>query len=96
LIFKEAVNNAVRFSGGTQLSVRITGNSHRMKMVISDDGAGFDLSATGRKLTLGGNGLKNIQHRAEDLKGIWRIETAPGKGTHIVLEFNFRGDQKYH
>jgi signal transduction histidine kinase len=81
LIFKEIINNAAKYSGATTLNVRFSKNHTELTMDISDNGKGFDpRSATS------GNGLPNIQKRAEAMHATLEFLGAPGKGTRIVLE----------
>jgi hypothetical protein len=90
LIFKEAVNNALKYSNCKTLNVNIHFHEHRMELKIDDDGDGFNvdkLQATASK-SLSGNGLKNMQDRAREMKAKFTIESSPGKGTSIFLAFN--------
>ncbi|HRH51246.1 MAG TPA: two-component regulator propeller domain-containing protein [Panacibacter sp.] len=82
LIFKEAVNNAVKYSGCHNLRVAISLQNHQLQMHISDDGKGFD-SSTSKN----GNGLSNMQKRAATHKGILNINSASGEGTEIIVSF---------
>src|SRR4029079_1140497 len=54
LIFKEAVNNALRHSGCSRLEVTIAQENGVFALTIRDDGRGFDPAAAGC-----GNGLTN-------------------------------------
>ncbi len=78
LIFKEALNNSVKYSGCTQISLFITQQGKRLKMVIEDNGKGFREDKI-RK----GNGLGNMNKRAQEINGQARIESVEGKGTRI-------------
>jgi signal transduction histidine kinase len=40
---------------------------------------------TGVKLTLSGNGLRNMKMRAEEMKGDLQINSVAGEGTEIRL-----------
>ncbi|HEY0677585.1 MAG TPA: two-component regulator propeller domain-containing protein [Chitinophagaceae bacterium] len=82
LIFKEAVNNAAKYSGGTEASVLIALRNNRVQMAVIDNGAGFNVMAADS-----GNGLGNMQKRAAALKGILKIESKPGGGTRVTLDF---------
>lgn len=86
LIFKEAVNNSVKYASGKNLYIHISVQNGKLQMTISDDGVGFDESAapTGNLLS-GGNGLRSMRLRAKDIGGELSIESATGKGTRIVL-----------
>jgi signal transduction histidine kinase/ligand-binding sensor domain-containing protein len=78
LIFKESLNNSVKYSGCTEIGLFITQQGKRLKMVIEDNGKGFS-SEKIRK----GNGLNNIHKRAEEVNGFARIDSEEGKGTRI-------------
>jgi two-component sensor histidine kinase len=77
LIFKEAVNNAVKYSGCNKLSVRLSRN----EMQIKDNGKGFDVQSD-----FAGNGLKNMRQRAREIKALLQIIPEEGKGCSIVLK----------
>ncbi len=64
LIAKEAVNNSIKYSGATKitLTMRKNPNTKQMEMEIADDGCGLD-PLKGNS----GNGLKNMQHRAREV-----------------------------
>jgi len=78
LIFKEALNNSVKYSGCSEISLFITQQGKRLKMVIEDNGKGFSETVV-RK----GNGLGNMNKRAQEINGMARIDSAEGKGTRI-------------
>ena len=60
-----------------------------LRVQIKDNGIGFDtLNALEKKSMFGGNGLKNMKKRAEELKGSVKISSQMEKGTQIVLTFN--------
>ena len=81
LIFKEAINNAAKYSCAKNIEVSIMLNHHNLVMHIKDDGKGFLFDGNGK-----GNGLRNMKQRAEQMKGSLQISSAPGKGTVIVVE----------
>jgi len=83
LLFKEALNNAVKYSGGKNLTIDLLGRNHAVYLRVADDGRGFDTANTDS-----GNGLKNMRLRAEVLGGKLRIDSIPGRGTSIELEFS--------
>lgn len=80
LIFKEAVNNAVKYSNAQNIWVHLTIRNKKFSMTIKDDGKGFD-ERTIKK----GNGLKNLQMRAEEIKGAVTIDSSAEKGTSVSL-----------
>ena len=83
LIFKEAMNNAVKYSECSEIALKISVDRKKLSITLQDNGKGFT------KDTLKtGNGLINMQERAKKIKGELRIESQPGSGT--VIEFRGR------
>jgi two-component system sensor histidine kinase UhpB len=83
LIFKEAVNNAVKYSGGTLLQVLLKQSGHSIILQVSDNGKGFDPNSPKN-----GNGLRNMRRRAEELQAKLDIHSSPDQGTMIHLEYH--------
>ncbi|MCB9235205.1 MAG: hypothetical protein H6581_26350 [Bacteroidia bacterium] len=88
LIFKEAVNNAMKYSGGNLLEVKLQEKGRELTIHITDNGSGFDLDKVGQSQNLGGNGLPNMKRRAHEIRGKLVIESSPGKGTRVSISFN--------
>ena len=80
LIFREALNNAVKYAESTQIDLILNLKSRFLKMEINDNGKGFDPVAIKR-----GNGLNNLEKRAKEIGGQIDIKSQPGKGTCINL-----------
>ena len=88
LIFKEAVNNAFKYAGCSEINVELSMVRHQLKMIIRDNGVGFQVQSEETKMTLSGNGLDNIRSRANEMGGDIRIQSQPGNGTSIELTMN--------
>lgn len=80
LIFKEALNNAVKYSEATEINILLKQEIGMIHMLIIDNGKGFD-----KNVVHLGNGLKNMQSRAQTIKGVLRVESIPATGTTISL-----------
>ncbi|MBK8521435.1 MAG: sensor histidine kinase [Chitinophagaceae bacterium] len=80
LITKEALNNAVKYSKASKITIDLKIENHKIMLSIADDGIGFISNGTN------GNGLVNMKKRAEELKGLFAIKTTEGKGTEIHCE----------
>ena len=78
LIFKECLNNAIKYSNCNIIQLFITQQRKHLKMVIEDNGKGFSETSIAK-----GNGLNNIRKRALEINGQARIESEEGKGTRI-------------
>ncbi|AXY76285.1 histidine kinase [Paraflavitalea soli] len=89
LIFKEAVNNALKYADCRNLWVRIGLRHHQLELEVKDGGVGFDREKVRMyaSQSLSGNGLRNMEMRAAEMKGAWTIESEPGKGTVVQLRF---------
>ncbi|HYV95618.1 MAG TPA: two-component regulator propeller domain-containing protein [Chitinophagales bacterium] len=84
LIFKEAINNAAKYADCRNVWIDLSMNgSHKIIMMIHDDGKGFDTN-TGSN----GNGLYNMKKRAGELNGELHFNSKVGEGTSLKLEFS--------
>lgn len=81
LICKEAINNAVKYSGATELAVHFIGKEKWLHIIVKDNGQGFNPDSNKN-----GNGLTNMRDRAEQIDGILNINTAPGIGCTVELQ----------
>jgi signal transduction histidine kinase len=83
LIFKEAVNNLVKYSKATHANLKMEMGRKKISLSIKDNGIGFDSS----KLQYG-NGITNMQQRAAACNALLEINSRPGEGTEIKLELH--------
>jgi two-component system, NarL family, sensor histidine kinase UhpB len=81
LIFKEAVNNLVKYSGANNAAVKVTAEDHKIELEVKDDGKGFDRSKAGT-----GNGLHNMEQRAKASGAKISITSNTEMGTTVKLE----------
>ncbi len=85
-IAQEALTNSIRHSKAREVTVDLEATENRLILCIVDDGVGFDADSQ-HSLTDGGKfGLITMRERAEAVGGEFRVESAPGKGTKIVVE----------
>ncbi|GHV52673.1 hypothetical protein FACS1894181_15940 [Bacteroidia bacterium] len=84
-ILHELVSNAMKHAKAEHILVQLVRDEDGIALTVSDDGCGFDLSAESR-----GMGLRNIRTRVESFKGNLDIDSQPGKGTEIHVEFKLR------
>ncbi len=83
LIIKEAINNIAKYAQAKNVNVNISKANHFLKLLIADDGVGFDY----KNIKETGNGLKNMDKRSLDLEGTLNIKSKEGVGTSLILEF---------
>lgn len=87
LIYKEAVNNAVKYSKCTELTVTLEQCGKELHMWVSDNGIGFNAEAVAAETgSMGGNGLKGMKMRAKEMKADLHLEMQPHGGTDIRLK----------
>jgi signal transduction histidine kinase len=81
LVFKEAVNNAAKYSKAGTLTLNISVHNKVLKLSVKDDGVGFDAARADS-----GNGLGNMQKRADAINGKVEIKSKAGQGTEVVVK----------
>jgi len=81
-IAQESLNNVVKHSGATAAEVKLTGDQGSLRIMIADDGAGFDPTAAPASGSLG---LVSMRERANYLGGTLSIDSHPGAGTRVEL-----------
>ena len=84
-IAEEAINNACKYAQANHIWVRMKDYDKDLVMLeVQDDGVGFDKSNVESSYEQRGSlGLKNMNERAEMVNGIFRLDSAIGKGTTI-------------
>jgi len=80
LVFKEAINNAAKYSGCKNIFITLQTDRNNIRLNIVDDGMGFD-----PELVRSGNGLRNMEQRAAAIGGSLEISSSSGKGTNLTL-----------
>ncbi len=84
-IAKEALHNAVKYSGSPSVAVKFETNGKHLVVEVADYGKGFDLANVKN-----GNGLNNIRTRAEKLGGSCEIISTPGQGTRVTARVPYK------
>ena len=82
-IVQEQLNNIVKHAHAHNVMVRIEQMDGKVLLVITDDGVGADLASDNGQ----GMGLRNIRNRIELYQGKINMDTAPGKGFVLNVEF---------
>lgn len=82
----ELVNNAIKHSGGDKIDVSIKEIAGKLKITVSDNGAGFDYVPGVKPSGDYSFGLFSISERLTPFNGKLTIDAAPGKGTRAVIE----------
>jgi signal transduction histidine kinase len=82
-IGQEAVSNALKHGGASQVLIELQYSPDKVILKVSDDGRGFSPDHSN---TAGHFGLMDMRERAESLGSHLQIVSAPGRGTHITVE----------
>jgi two-component system sensor histidine kinase DevS len=82
-IAQEALTNVQKHARASAVEARLTTRNGVLRLAISDNGVGF---APGRDSDPGHRGLRNMAERAQSLGGRLSLESAPGKGTSVVVD----------
>jgi signal transduction histidine kinase len=79
-VMQEALENAIKHSKCTDITIEIIGHEDETVYTIDDNGIGFDISKLDYK-----NGLLNMQTRIEVIGGFFEISSSPNNGTNIFF-----------
>ncbi len=84
-IFKEAIANAVKHSGGKNIHVQLRLRKQKLLLLVQDDGKGFELTTVAR-----GRGINDMKRRAEAIGAQLTILSEINTGTLVKLEMNLK------
>jgi len=85
-IVQEALTNAIKYAEADEVKIIVEDMDSSISVTIADNGKGFNSQNVSAKAKEGsGNGIANIQERTSLINGEFSIETAPGKGTKIII-----------
>jgi len=85
-IAQEAIANARKHASATRIHVSVAGLEGGIRLVITDDGGGFDVGVIDAPEP-GHLGLPTMIERAELAGGRCRVESEPGRGTSVSAWF---------
>ncbi|WP_350294079.1 sensor histidine kinase [uncultured Croceitalea sp.] len=83
-IAQECLQNCLKHAKSKNIAVNLNVSHNTITLKVIDDGVGFNVKK-GRK----GIGLKNITSRIKKINGDLEIESAPGKGTEMIINVSF-------
>jgi signal transduction histidine kinase len=84
LAAKEALNNVLKHSNAGRVQVHLAVGADEFKIIIEDDGCGFDTGAPPKRPG-GGNGLENMRERLQGIGGRFDCNSQFNQGTRIVF-----------
>ncbi|MAX23682.1 MAG: histidine kinase, partial [Phycisphaeraceae bacterium] len=86
-IIQEGVNNALKYSKASNITVNFSHTINSLNILIEDDGKGFDYSRVENSghFEKAGHGIFNMKERTDYIGGIFKLETALNQGTKIFI-----------
>ena len=84
LLAQEAMTNALKHGEPRSILVRLAFTADTVRLTVEDDGIGFD-PAQAATPSEGHFGIQGMRERAKRLGGTLEIDSAPGRGTRIVV-----------
>jgi len=91
LAVKEALNNAARHSQATEVTVRIELEGLRLRVMVADNGRGFDPRSVSEER----NGLTNMKQRLLEIGGNCQIASRPGEGCQVTFSVPLKRDSLF-
>jgi PAS domain S-box-containing protein len=85
-IIQEALNNTVKHSKATNVSVITAKMSKTLNIIVEDDGIGFAVKGNQKDYENFSYGIAGMLERANAIDASLYIESSPGSGTKITLE----------
>ena len=86
-IAQESLTNSARYADATQVSILLRIERHEVKLIIADNGCGFNATEVHEGL-----GLRGMRERAALHRGILNLRTAPEQGTAIEVILPIDGE----
>jgi signal transduction histidine kinase len=81
---QEALSNTFKHAHATDVTVRLAAVFHGIRLMVADNGTGFD-SVPPVPGEVNGHGLSTISQAVEEAGGTVNITSAPGTGTAITI-----------
>jgi signal transduction histidine kinase len=82
-IGQECLTNVAKHSGATECKVSLTYSSNRIRLVVQDDGHGFDPNDGQNKMGLG---IQSMRERLRSIGGSLSIKSSLRRGTSVIAE----------
>jgi signal transduction histidine kinase/ligand-binding sensor domain-containing protein len=91
LAFKEALNNAVKHAGATEVRISMEMGTEAFVLKVEDNGGGIDPSSSvGPLRPTSGSGLANMKNRMDEIGGTCVLRSTLGHGTTVKFEVPFQ------
>ena len=82
-LLQESLGNIRKHANASHVTVRLSGSTDKMELLVADDGTGFDFGRPEERKK--GLGLTSMQERVRPLHGRVSIDSKPSKGTTVTV-----------
>jgi len=89
-VTQESLANVGKHARASRVDISLAASDGRVRLLVCDDGVGFDLARASALVSQGHFGLVNMRERVEMIGGRLRVSTSPGQGTTIAVEMDRR------
>lgn len=86
-IIQEAVSNTIKHAHAQHMYLTTSRQDGQIEIIFEDDGIGFNVTQVEENELESGLGLRSIKERIHQLQGTFQIESQPGKGTILHIQF---------
>ena len=83
-IINELINNIIKHSSAKEATVQLNAYDNELNIIIEDDGIGFNVNEV---LKTESKDLQTVKSRVRYLHGTLNIDSQPGRGTSIIIDF---------
>ena len=90
--FKEIMNNVWKHAKAKEVIISIVINQDKVRLIIDDDGIGFEPEEVFKQSKINGIGLFSIKEWVQDMNGQFIIESQHGNGTRVIIEIYNKED----
>jgi len=85
-IAQELLTNVAKHAQATKVSMNVAAEGEKVRLLINDNGVGFDTEEMSMAGGQRGWGLVIMSERAKSMGGSFNIESRPGHGTRVTVE----------
>jgi signal transduction histidine kinase/ligand-binding sensor domain-containing protein len=93
-IAQESINNIVKHAGATEVKITLKREAGSVKLIVADNGKGFDPQLAASPAGKSGFGLTGIAERVRLLEGAWAVRSVIGEGTIVEVTLNGAGSDR--
>lgn len=90
-VIRELLRNVVKHSGAQSASVTVTRDPDELRVVVEDQGVGFEWQLSLFEPRAHGFGLWSVADRVREAAGRMTVDTGPGRGCRVTVVFPLGG-----